>query len=340
MEFGNEIVGGSNELVREAIQSRGFVDGVSGWRVDRAGNAQFNNIVVRGSFSTGVAPNARVSIDNTVEATPSIQFYSSGITSGGYVRSYIRSAAGETTAVGLEMAAGANSLDSDRRFQLFLDNGGWKIGYHAQDSINRHGVFIEGVQDKSGGAGFWSLSMGLKSIAPEPVTDTRISMSDGLIQTIGADILLKGLNTASRVVDGKFVGVASSVTSATTTPVTVPSANAQSVPVVLDKAYRVLVLVSFHSTIAGDRAQFQLWDGTVGVTALGQTQNRKCNTAVGVFENQVLMFTWRATSTQTIANLNLSVARLSGTGTVTAQTDANYAMIVEEVGNASVMGGL
>lgn len=52
MSFGNPIVAGS-ELVREAIRSKGFVTGVSGWRIARDGSAEFSNVVVRGSLAVG-----------------------------------------------------------------------------------------------------------------------------------------------------------------------------------------------------------------------------------------------------------------------------------------------
>ena len=48
MQFGNPIVG-LEELIREAIRSKNFETGVSGWRIARDGTAEFSAIIIRGS---------------------------------------------------------------------------------------------------------------------------------------------------------------------------------------------------------------------------------------------------------------------------------------------------
>lgn len=62
--FANAILGGASTLIRTAIQSAGYVAGVSGWRIQKTGAAEFNNIVIRGSFFSGTAngPNGAVAI--------------------------------------------------------------------------------------------------------------------------------------------------------------------------------------------------------------------------------------------------------------------------------------
>lgn len=54
MTFNNSILAGTT-LVRDEIQSEGFVSGSTGWRISRNGNAEFNNITSRGSFIAGDA---------------------------------------------------------------------------------------------------------------------------------------------------------------------------------------------------------------------------------------------------------------------------------------------
>lgn len=51
LPFRNPIVGG-NKLIREAIESPGYVTGVSGWSIRRDGSAEFNEIVVRGDLES------------------------------------------------------------------------------------------------------------------------------------------------------------------------------------------------------------------------------------------------------------------------------------------------
>lgn len=57
MEFGNPVVGGVT-LVRTDIESRGFITGSAGWRIARSGNAEFNDVTIRGNIalSTAYAP--------------------------------------------------------------------------------------------------------------------------------------------------------------------------------------------------------------------------------------------------------------------------------------------
>lgn len=49
MGFGNAIVAGFT-LVRQAIQSANYVAGVAGWMVSRDGNAEFNDVTMRGEL--------------------------------------------------------------------------------------------------------------------------------------------------------------------------------------------------------------------------------------------------------------------------------------------------
>lgn len=49
MGFQNSILAGTN-LVREAMQSEGFTAGANGWRIERDGDAEFNNVVIRGDI--------------------------------------------------------------------------------------------------------------------------------------------------------------------------------------------------------------------------------------------------------------------------------------------------
>jgi hypothetical protein len=49
--FRNPILGaGGSTLLRPAIQSPNFVHGVSGWSINRAGNAEFNDLTIRGTY--------------------------------------------------------------------------------------------------------------------------------------------------------------------------------------------------------------------------------------------------------------------------------------------------
>jgi hypothetical protein len=46
--FSNPIIGGGGGLVYPSIHSPNFVHDVSGWTIDKNGNAEFDNVTVRG----------------------------------------------------------------------------------------------------------------------------------------------------------------------------------------------------------------------------------------------------------------------------------------------------
>lgn len=48
--FSNPIIGGGGSLVYPSIHSPGFTAGVTGWSIDKNGDAEFNDVVIRGTF--------------------------------------------------------------------------------------------------------------------------------------------------------------------------------------------------------------------------------------------------------------------------------------------------
>lgn len=65
-------------LTREAIQSEDFVTGVSGWRIAKNGDAEFNDVVMRGDIWVGVAPNPQIHI-HTVAGHGDIDFWTNHV---------------------------------------------------------------------------------------------------------------------------------------------------------------------------------------------------------------------------------------------------------------------
>lgn len=49
--FTNSIIGGAETLIRSAIKSVNYVLGIAGWRISRAGSAEFSDATIRGSIS-------------------------------------------------------------------------------------------------------------------------------------------------------------------------------------------------------------------------------------------------------------------------------------------------
>jgi len=63
--FGDPIVGGVGTLIRDAIHSRDYVPGVSGWSINKDGTCELNGVVIRGSGTFGTPGGQRVEITNT-----------------------------------------------------------------------------------------------------------------------------------------------------------------------------------------------------------------------------------------------------------------------------------
>ena len=67
MPFRDIIVAGVN-LVRTAIQSQGFLTGITGWRVEKDGTAEFNDATIRGELIVGNEADSHIVID--ISASP------------------------------------------------------------------------------------------------------------------------------------------------------------------------------------------------------------------------------------------------------------------------------
>lgn len=153
------------------------------------------------------------------------------------------------------------------------------------------------------------------------------------------DITFRG-SIPNRTVDGK-IGTGSTQTGvAGTTNTVIGAANAQNTPQIAGRVYRASGQISIMTTAAGLRAGLKLWNGSVGGTQLGGDSNVRTDGASN-FRSYQFCFVWSAPTTETIANVNMSIAKLDATsGTVTAQVDGNYILIIEELGMASAIGGL
>lgn len=53
MGFANNILGGMAALIRAAIKSPNYVQGSAGWSVNKDGSAEFNNVTIRGTVTSG-----------------------------------------------------------------------------------------------------------------------------------------------------------------------------------------------------------------------------------------------------------------------------------------------
>lgn len=126
--------------------------------------------------------------------------------------------------------------------------------------------------------------------------------------------------------------------------VPVVNANTLNTPQIINHAYRATIVVSITGPTAGNRVRYRLWDGIVGVNQLGaHAPIFKIATPVAVFEAVTMVFVWKATSTQTIASINLGMeyfAGIAGNGVTTRIEVPSYLFIIDDLGLASRIAGL
>lgn len=343
MPYNNPIAGGDN-LIRPALQSPNYSPGVSGWIVRRDGSVEFNNAVFRGSVFVQSGTDTIV-IDNNTFGFPSIAFYTapntypSGTPAG--INAYNGGIAGVDT-VAVLIQSGADN--TGKSMFIAVDTSGLDAGFgntpgdgsylrleHRDDLSSYDATLASDRSLNSGVTNELILSQG---------DGARLNLGAGTFQFTHQDVL----NWPARVIDGKTIQTGGPVdtTSASTTQVAVSSANAINVPVVANHVYIALVQIRVTSTIAADRAEYTLWDGTVGSSnQLGGNVLKKINPTTGQQEDVMMMFSWLQGSTTTLSNVNLAVARFTGTGTITTRVDnKSYQLVIIDAARTGIISNL
>lgn len=359
MEFGNSIIGQSDELVREAIQSRGYVAGSTGWRINGNGTAEFNDVTIRGGLvvtndaqssnfvagtsgwrlrSTGEAEfNNNVTINNGTLFT--------GMSPNARAGLQVYTPPGESA---VPAVAFYDGVHADPSFMYGPSDGTQAVAYIATGNYfggaetgRRFGIDTLGFTITNETASmFASFDMDFTQKTYPPTTGT--GGNKWRITAPGGIYLLDQDTTYPYLVDGKVGSGVTQTNSASTTPVNIGGANLVNTPMQIDRAYLVIGQISILSTVANDRVTLELWHGTVGTPAnkRGASTNLKLTGTANQFQSYIFTFMWRESISGVAANLNLSFFRLSGTGTCTAQVDSNYTAICLEAGYADRIGGL
>lgn len=339
MQFGNEIVGQSDMLVRPAIQSENFQAGVSGWRITRAGNAEFFNVTARGEMIVGVPPSppnpyihARI-----LSGVPTIAFYDGTHTLPARIQAYDLGGNGglvlDTGDIAVEstaLALGGNiaSLLYDKQTGT-LDSAMFKVG-PPQNEIVKLRASAAGTQD---------VEFGIDLVNTTPDT------FPGRLYTVGEiymNHLAPDANYATRVADGKGPQSVSGTTIGTT-DTNIGSANVVNTYVEDGYAYRCIIHVDMRNANVGGRLDFKLWDGPVGGSQLGGINRRWTeNSSAGANNGgTMLIFAWRQFGTGILANINLSAVKTVVTAAAaTVEVNAAYLAIVEKIGDANKISGL
>lgn len=340
MEFSNGIVGGSDELVRDGIQSRGFVSGSTGWRINRDGSAEFNDVTVRGAFQIGSSPsppNPYIT-GEILSGTPTIAIYDGvhsvpariqGYDLGGYGGLVLDTGAATTEEAALALGGNLAELIYEEKNAPFTDA-----------LVKLGPPFNEALKMRVTSASSQDLEFGFDALNPTP------DLTDGRMYTFG-EILMNQLapdnNYASRAVDGKGPQTVTGTTIGTT-DTNCGACNIVNVYMEDGWMYRAIIHVDMRNANVGGRLDFKLWDGTVGSgTQLGGTNRRWTdNSGAGASNGgTVLIFMWRQVGTGTSANLNLSAAKTVVTAAAaTVEANAAYVAVIEKMGDANKIGSL
>jgi hypothetical protein len=313
MEFGNSIVGASDELVRDGIQSRGFQSGVQGWRISRNGDVEINNLVARGSLSTGIAPDPRITIDDDATlSSPAIAFY--------------------------------DGTNADPAFIFGYDDG-TQTGLRGMTG-HLAGAGTDGVSWDLSTAGFYIADEG-GNISFGIDTELDVDINAAYAMHPGGVAALRSDNASTFLmmpVDGK-VGTGTTTTAIGTTDTNISGANGVNVPVIADRAYLAIVQLDYFRSTTGAlaRMDMKLWNGAVGGTQLGGTARIPMAGPLSTARRTLVgVFMWRAASTQTMANLNVSLATTDGTvgQNWTAEVNQGYSISVMEFGTADNVSNL
>jgi hypothetical protein len=121
MAFANPVVGGTT-LIREAIHSPNYVQGVSGWTINRDGSAEFNDALFRGDVEVSAGGDT-IMITNAA-GFPELRFYAAPNTDFASITGYAAgSGGGHTNHVGILVQAGPDT-NTGLSSNIGLDNFG------------------------------------------------------------------------------------------------------------------------------------------------------------------------------------------------------------------------
>jgi hypothetical protein len=205
MGFENPIVGGT-ALRIPAIQSPNYVPGVSGWIIKITGDAEFNNLVVRGEFS---------GTNFTIDAN-GIFFYNGTPANGNLTGSWAQTAGtdpfGNAYAAGITLYSAngtINHFDTASTWNAIPSGAGIQIGVGAGSVLQQFAPnVVAGVTWDDGGIGA-TLANRLGTNTPQlflvsPQNDaTHVGSSISLYgspQTSNGDVLSEMILAAQRIV--------------------------------------------------------------------------------------------------------------------------------------------
>jgi hypothetical protein len=87
--FANQVLGGAGTLIRQFIKSANYVAGSLGWQISKDGNAEFNNVTVRGTVDVAGSNGHVIVTPAGVNTLSEIDFTLTGVANPGSVFAFI-----------------------------------------------------------------------------------------------------------------------------------------------------------------------------------------------------------------------------------------------------------
>jgi hypothetical protein len=194
MPFTNEIAGGQGTLVRNWLQSQNFVTGVSGWQIQKNGNAEFNNGTFRGSITSGSNPGQHVVINDAVNGY-AVSVYNTLNQLVAYINDIGVIQTQDPTGVGssVDMFGGSLTIAQGTDETIIADQE--HTGTQGNATIITS--FASGGAS-NGGLNVWSSGVG---VGAQPPTVTAIERN-----TVGSIVVTDGLSTKNIFHAGIYSG--------------------------------------------------------------------------------------------------------------------------------------
>jgi hypothetical protein len=200
LQWSDPIAAGDGSLIYPALKSPNYVAGSVGWQIDRLGNAEFNDVSIRGSLHAEAPNGAYVDISNTLFGGGEIDFMPSDFTDptiqGSMQPGYIQGSKfqGATNGTYLKISSPSIGLSgspaSANPVQMFMYSGTWEgspaiVEFQGLAGANPVSVLVDGTDIGKGwiaGAGITTSNTPVNATETTQLTAKNISGNSATYQ--------------------------------------------------------------------------------------------------------------------------------------------------------------
>lgn len=123
--FSNPVVNAAGTLIRRLMKSDNYVAGVSGWQIERDGDAEFNTGTFRGTITITAVDGSKIVIDASA-GSPVIRFFSDDGTNDAFINAV---GAVDVVDLGLNSGRYTPSDGTERRGRLYFNDSGNRLEF-------------------------------------------------------------------------------------------------------------------------------------------------------------------------------------------------------------------